>query len=179
MSALRAATKNISTRSRFSVIKNLNPAKVKVSLTVLIGLVLIQLLHIFMGGFTAQFTYEISDLKSESRTLSTQSDILNSEVASLSSNQNLVNVAHSLGMVSNVNPVFLRLTDAKVIGKPHRALANERTISKNLVPNASMTTDTNTKNLNLKNTDRVLASSKSSAAVASGVSGSIQASPTN
>jgi hypothetical protein len=71
------------------------------------------------------------------------------------------------------------LADSSVIGKPRRAQANERTVASNLVPNAAMTTDTNTTNLTLKNTDRVLASSKSSAAVASGVSGSIQASPTN
>lgn len=179
MSALRAATKNVSTGRRLRGLSNINPRTVKLSITLLLGLVAIQLLHVFMGGFTAQFTYEISDLKAEKHTLSTQSDILSSEVSSLSSNQNLVNVAHSLGMVSNVNPVFLRLADSTVIGKPRRAQANERTISSNLVPNAAMTTDTNTFNLTLENTDRVLASSKSSVAVASGVSGSIQASPTN
>jgi cell division protein FtsL len=179
MSALRAATKNINPRSSVKVLGNLNQVKVKVALTTLVGLVVIQVLHVFMGGFTAQFTYEISHLKSESRTLSTQADVLNSEVTSLSSNQNLVNVAHSLGMVSNVNPVFLRLADGTVIGKPRRAQANERTISSNLVPNAAMTTDTNTKNLTLQNTDRVLASSTSTVAVASGTTGSIQASPTN
>jgi hypothetical protein len=132
-----------------------------------------------MGGYTAQFTYEISGLKTEKHKLSTQADILSSEVNSLSSNQNLVNVAHSLGMVSNVNPVFLRLADGTVIGKPRRAQANERTVSNNLVPNAAMTTDTNTTDLTLKNTDSVLASNESSAAVASGSSSSIQASPTN
>ncbi|MEN9603919.1 MAG: hypothetical protein RL545_608, partial [Actinomycetota bacterium] len=98
---------------------------------------------------------------------------------SLSSNQNLVNVAHSLGMVSNVNPVFLRLSDGSVIGKPRRAQANERTVSTNLVPNAAMTTGTNTTDLKLANTDSVLASSKSSSAVAFGFDSSIQASPTN
>ncbi|MEY3855871.1 MAG: hypothetical protein RJA45_341 [Actinomycetota bacterium] len=179
MSALRAATKNVSTGRRLRGLRNVNPRTVKLSITLLGGLVLIQLLHVLMGGLTAQFTYEISDLKTEKHTLSTQADILSSEVNSLSSNQNLVNVAHSLGMVSNVNPVFLRLADSSVIGKPRRAQANERTVASNLVPNAAMTTDTNTTNLTLKNTDRVLASSKSSAAVASGVSGSIQASPTN
>ncbi len=179
MSALRAATKSINPRSSVRVLGNLNQSKVKLAIIMLVGLVAIQVLHVLMGGFTAQFTYEISHLKSESRTLSTQADVLNSEVTSLSSNQNLVNVAHSLGMVSNVNPVFLRLSDGTVIGKPRRAQANERTISSNLVPNAAMTTDTNTKNLTLQNTDRVLASSTSSVAVASGATGSIQASPTN
>ncbi|MEN9992715.1 MAG: hypothetical protein RLY83_285 [Actinomycetota bacterium] len=179
MSALRAATKSNVQRPRLRGLRNVSPRAVKLSATVLVGLVLIQVLHVFMGGLTAQFTYEISALKTEKHTLSTQSDILSSEVNSLSSNQNLVNVAHSLGMVSNVNPVFLRLSDGTVIGKPRRAQANERTVASNLVPNAAMTTDTNTTNLTLKNTDRMLASSNSSVAVASGSVSAIQASPTN
>lgn len=179
MSALRAATRSKVTQPKLRGLRNTNPKTVKVSITLLLGLVGIQLLHVFMGGFTAQFTYEISDLKAEKRTLSTQADILSSEVNSLSSNQNLVNVAHSLGMVSNVNPVFLRLSDGTVIGKPRRAQANERTVSSNLVPNSAMTIDTNTANLNLENTDRMLASSNSSLSVASGSVSSIQASPTN
>ncbi len=179
MSALRAATSNVKTGPRLRGLRSVSPNTVKVSITMLVGLVLIQLLHVFMGGYTAQFTYEISDLKTEKHKLSTQADILSSEVNSLSSNQNLVNVAHSLGMVSNVNPVFLRLADETVIGKPRRAQANERTVSNNLVPNAAMTVDTNTTNLTPENTDRVLASNQSSAAVASGTSSSIQASPTN
>jgi hypothetical protein len=143
------------------------------------GLVLIQVLHVFMGGFTAKFTYEIRDLKVEKANLSTQADILSSEVNSLSSNQNLVNVAHSLGMVSNVNPVFLRLTDGSVIGKPRRAQANERTVSSNLVPNAAMTTGTDTAGLTLENTASVLASNSTAKVIASGSNSSIQASPTN
>jgi cell division protein FtsL len=179
MSALRAATRTVKQTQRTGSLRNVNPRTVKIALIALSGLIVIQLLHVLMGGFTAQFTYEISHLKAEKSTLSTQADILSSEVNSLSSNQNLVDVAHSLGMVSNVNPVFLRLSDGTVIGKPHRAQANERTVSKNLVPNAAMTTGTDTANLTLKNTDTVLASSKSSAAVASGINSSIQASPTN
>ena len=179
MSALRAATRNVNQRPKLRGLRAVNPRTLKLSITLLGGLVAIQLLHVFMGGLTAQFTYEISDLKIEKHTLTTQADILSSEVNSLSSNQNLVNVAHSLGMVSNVNPVFLHLSDGTVIGKPRRAQANERTVSSNLVPNAAMTSDTNTTNLSLKNMDRVLASSKSSVALASGSGNSIQASPTN
>lgn len=179
MSALRTATSNTARNPRLRGLRAATPRAVKLSATVLIGLVLIQVLHVFMGGLTAQFTYEISALKTEKRTLSTQSDILSSEVNSLSSNQNLVNVAHSLGMVSNVNPVFLRLTDGTVIGKPRRAQANQHNVASNLVPNAAMTVDTNTTNLTLKNTDRMLASSNSSVAVASGSVSEIQASPTN
>ena len=179
MSALRAATRSVSTAPRLRGLRNLTSRTVKLSVLLLGGLVAIQVLHVLMGGFTAQFTYEILHLKNEKAALSTQSDILSSEVNSLSSNQNLVNVAHSLGMVSNVNPVFLRLSDGTVIGKPRRALANERTVSSNRVPNAAMITGTDTTGLTLKNTASVLASNSTATQVASGSNSSIQASPTN
>lgn len=179
MSAVRAAVRATQNRPRLRTLNSFKPRTVKVALIALGGLVAIQLLHVLMGGFTAQFTYEISDLKAEKRNLGTQAEILNSEVNSLSSNQNLVNVAHSLGMVSNVNPVFLRLADGSVIGKPRRAQANERTVSSNLVPNSAMTIDTNTANLTLENTSSVLDSPKSKVTTASGGASSIQASPTN
>jgi hypothetical protein len=146
-----------------------------VVVTIVVGVVAIQLLNVLMAGVTTAGTYEISNLKIEGAALSTQADIIGSEVNSLSSNQNLVNVAHALGMVSNVNPVFLRLSDSAVIGKPRRAQANERTVSKNLVPNAAMTTDTNTSKLGEVSANRVLGSTSSSVGAHSG---SIQASPT-
>lgn len=179
MSAIRAAVRPAKRKQRLFSVKVANPKAVKVWLTVALGLVLIQLIHVLMGGFTAAFTYEISDLKAEKRTLSTQSDILSAEVNSLSSNQNLVNVANSLGMVSNVNPVFLRLSDGTVIGKPRRAQANVRTVARNLVPNSAMTLGTNLDKITPDNSSSVLGSSKYSAMVTSGGSTTIQASPTN
>jgi hypothetical protein len=178
MSAIRAVARPSQTKPRFRGLGNVNPAAVKLGVTVLVGLGLVSLLHVFIGGFTTQSAYAIAGLKTEKLALTTQSDVLSSQVNSLSSNQNLVDVAHSLGMVSNVNPVFLRLADSSVIGKPRRAQANERTIAKNLVPNAAMTVDTNTSTLTLKNTNPVLGSS-TTAVIASGFAGAIQASPTN
>jgi hypothetical protein len=152
---------------------------VKASVTVVAGLILVQLLHALMGGYTADSAYQISGLKSERHQLQTQADIIGSEVNSLSSNQNLVNVAHSLGMVSNVNPVFLSLSDGNVIGKPRRAQANERSVSTNLVPNAAMTTDSNTSKLAEQVASGVLGSSKASTLAATTQASVIQASPTN
>ena len=179
MSALRAATRNVSRRPGLRAIGAANSKAVKLGGYILLGLVGIQVLQVGMGGFTAKFAYEIRDLKVEKAALGTQSDILSSEVNSLASNQNLVNVAHSLGMVSNVNPVFLRLSDGTVIGKPRRAQANERTVSSNRVPNAAMTTGTDTAGLTLKNTATVLPSNSSATVITSGSNSSIQASPTN
>jgi len=174
MSALRANTQSVS-RPKLGILNRVRSGKFKSAGVVVAGFVVIQILNVLMSGVTSAGAYEISNLKNERANLSTQADIIGSEVNSLSSNQNLVNVAHALGMVSNVNPVFLRLTDSTVIGKPRRAQANERTVSKNLVPNAAMTTDTNVSKLDEVSANSVLGSTSSSIGAHSG---SIQASPT-
>jgi cell division protein FtsL len=174
MSAIRVAARTVS-RTPLRAVGRSRKLNLRVVITIVVGVVAIQLLNVLMAGVTSAGAYEISNLKIERANLSTQADIIGSEVNSLSSNQNLVNVAHALGMVSNVNPVFLRLSDSAVIGKPRRAQANERTVSKNLVPNAAMTTDTNVSNLAEVSMNSVLASTSSSVGAHSG---SIQASPT-
>jgi hypothetical protein len=45
-------------------------------------------------------------------------------------------------MVANTNPVFLRLADQKVIGKPKAAYAVDGHVSSNMVPNAMLTSKT-------------------------------------
>jgi hypothetical protein len=173
MSALRANSLQPSRPSLKSTAKG-TKKKLRVFGVVAMGLAVIQFLSILLSIDTASGVYKISDLKTERTNLETQADIIGSKVNSLSSNQNLVNVANALGLVSNVNPVFLRLEDGVVIGKPRRAQANERTVSKNLVPNAAMTTDTNLVTLNDQSAEDMLVSSETSA----NRSGTIAASPT-
>jgi hypothetical protein len=107
-----------------------------------LGLVAIQLLSLFIGAFISQGAYQLAQLKQERRELATTSDILAAQVDSLSSMQNLANAAHGLGMVANTNPVFLRLADQKVIGKPKAAYAVDGHVSSNMVPNAMLTSKT-------------------------------------
>lgn len=173
MSALRANSLQPNRPSLKSTAKGAKK-KLRVFGVVALGLAVIQFLSILLSIDTASGVYKISELKTESKQLETQADIIGSKVNSLSSNQNLVNVANALGLVSNVNPVFLRLEDGVVIGKPRRAQANERTVSKNLVPNAAMTTDTNLVTLNDQSAEDMLVSSETSA----NRSGTIAASPT-
>jgi hypothetical protein len=178
MSALRAATVTAvkpKARTGFRILNRVRSGKVGLAALAMIGILVVQGLNLAMSAATGAGAYEISRLKIERANLSTQADIIGSEVNSLASNQNLVNVAHALGMVSNVNPVFLRLADSSVIGKPRRAQANERTVSKNLVPNAAMTTDTNVSKLDEVSDNTVLSSTSSSVGAHSGT---IQASPT-
>lgn len=104
---------------------------------VVLGFLAISLLHLLLTIATSQSVYELSDLKREKRELDTTSQIVAEEVASLSSQQNLLNTASKLGMVANSNPVFLRLDDQKVLGEPKPALGSSSQ-SRNLIANSSM-----------------------------------------
>ena len=102
-----------------------------------VGFVSIALLHLLLTIATSQSVYELSDLKREKRELDITSQILAEQVSSLSSQQNLLNTASKLGMVANSNPVFLRIEDQKVLGKPRPALYSSNQ-SRNLVANSAM-----------------------------------------
>ena len=108
----------------------------------IIGLFAIQMGMLVMGAFISQGAYQLAHLKQANKELTTTSDILSAQVDSLSSQQNLANAAHGLGMVANTNPVFLRLSDQKVIGKPTAAYASSGHVAQNLVPNAMLTDQT-------------------------------------
>jgi hypothetical protein len=104
---------------------------------IVMGFLAISLLHLLLTIMTSQSVYELSDLKREKRELDTTSQIIAEEVASLSSQQNLLNTAAKLGMVANSNPVFLKLEDQSVLGKPKPALGTSSQ-SRNLVANSAM-----------------------------------------
>lgn len=106
------------------------------------GLVLLQIISLILSALVSQNAYRLADLKQTNRELTTQTEILAAEVDSLASQQNLANAAHALGMVSNSNPVFLRLADQKVIGKPKAAFASDGHAASNLVPNSTLTART-------------------------------------
>ena len=107
--------------------------------TIILGLVAIQLIQLFISVAVSQGAYQLAGLKAEKRDLTLTTQILGQQVSSLSSNQNLANAAQHLGMISNVNPVYLRLADKKIFGTPVAATAAESGhIARNLVPNAAM-----------------------------------------
>jgi hypothetical protein len=108
----------------------------------ILGLVTIQLVMLVVGALISQGAYQLAQLKQTKKELTTTSDILSAQVDSLSSQQNLANAAHGLGMVANTNPVFLVLADQTVIGKPTAAYASSAHVAQNLVPNAMLTDQT-------------------------------------
>jgi hypothetical protein len=113
----------------------------RIGVTVVIGLVAIVLTQLVLSILTDQGAYEMANLKAQRHELTTSSDILSAQVDSLASNQNLANSAQALGMIPNSSPVFLRLSDQTLIGKPKAAyFDSNHQVSRNLVPNAAMTT---------------------------------------
>ncbi|MEO0067445.1 MAG: hypothetical protein RJB63_570 [Actinomycetota bacterium] len=107
--------------------------------TITVGAIAIAIFQLLLHIATSSSVYELSHLQTEKRELTTTTQILGQQVDSLASQQNLANAAQKLGMISNANPVFLRLEDQKVFGKPKAALTADGRVSRNLVPNSAMT----------------------------------------
>ena len=66
-------------------------------------------------------SFEAQKLNSQAAELETQQQLLTREVDKLQSPANVARRAIAYGMVPNTNPAFLRLSDAKVLGKPEAA----------------------------------------------------------
>lgn len=131
-----AAPKTISRTNVAAALRALSPK-------IIGGVVLIIILNIFLSSLSNASIYKISQLKKEAATLGTQTQIINQEVASLRSPQNLANSAMALGMVVNSNPVFLSVKQSRVFGSSSPASANNSGVSNNLIANAALITRSN------------------------------------
>ena len=92
----------------------------------------------------ADGAYQISGLRIEQRNLARQEQSLGEELNLLKSPQNLAKTAESLGMVvSGDTPMFLRLSDGKVLGSTGAAGDGSKLVDgKSFVPNALLTAST-------------------------------------
>ncbi len=91
---------------------------------VLIAVVAAGLVGLVLLSTTMQTqAFKITDLQRQASVLAAERDQAASEVASLSNPAALADRALEVGMVPNANPVFLRLTDGRVIGDPEPAEA--------------------------------------------------------
>ncbi|MEO6470769.1 MAG: hypothetical protein ABIR57_02935 [Aeromicrobium sp.] len=77
---------------------------------------------IFMSTLLQGQAFELARLDREASALQTQQDSLIHDINMLKSPAGLASSAVAYGMVPNANPVFLRLSDGKVIGTPAAAL---------------------------------------------------------
>ncbi len=123
------------------------PASVIVA-TLLIGFLVVPLLSLQLNISTEQGIYELAGLKAKKKDLAITSQILSQQLDSLSSDQNLASAASQLGMVSNTNPVFLRIGDQRIFGHPKAATTSDSAhLGANLVPNAAQNKHTRVANL--------------------------------
>ena len=143
MSAIRLTAPTRSANQRTTSLRSVTAVKGKGKLAVVIkvalaGYVVIQILKLFLDITVSQSAYELKELKLEKIALTTQSEIIAQQVDSLASQQNLANSAASLGMIANANPVFLRISDQTVFGKPKEALNSAGRVAKNNIADAAL-----------------------------------------
>lgn len=79
---------------------------------------------IFMSTVLQKQAFEIAKLDREATALKSQQESLAHELDRMKSPSGVASAAVRYGMVPNTNPVFLRLSDGKVIGRPSPALPN-------------------------------------------------------
>ncbi|MFN4847846.1 MAG: hypothetical protein ACK5GF_03515 [Rhodoluna sp.] len=151
--------------SRFSIATQ---SKIGVAKRLVYGLIAVGLLNLVVSTFCNTAIYSISSLKAETKELATKTQILQQQVDSLRSPQNLANSAKSLGMVVNANSVFLNISTGKVLGAAIPASATDSgSVSANLIANAALISKSNptkstSPDLNIPVTERVSPSVKKS-----------------
>jgi hypothetical protein len=129
--------------------------------TITLGALSIALLNLLLQIASSSAVYELSSLQIQQRELATTTQILGQQVDSLASDQNLADAAQKLGMISNANPVFLRLADQTVLGKPTAALGTDGRVSSNLVANSALVATSNLTDANTATTPTAAANSSS------------------
>ena len=106
-----------------------------------IGIIAVLIGQLVLNMVLTQDAYQLRSLKIEKRDLTTQVQILQEEVDSLASPQNLADAANQLGMVANPSSVLLDLKSDKVYGEPKPADPNKVAVAAaNLVANSALGT---------------------------------------
>ncbi|MEY3561014.1 MAG: hypothetical protein RL068_166 [Actinomycetota bacterium] len=106
-----------------------------------VGILLVLVGQLVLNMILTQDAYQLRSLKLEKRDLATQVQILQEEVDSLASPQNLADAANRLGMVANPASVLLDIENDKIYGTPKPAdPARTAVASANMVANAAMGT---------------------------------------
>jgi hypothetical protein len=104
------------------------------------GLFVLFIAQLLLSIVVSDGAYRIAALQTSQRDLGREQQALSEQLDMLSSPQNLATQAESLGMVlSNTNPVFLRLADGAILGTATAADAGESVITGSagsLVPNS-------------------------------------------
>lgn len=115
--------------------------RVAYAIVALAGALSIGAAQMVLSVLTTQTSYELASLSSEQRTLTWQKQILDDDIAGLSSPQYLAANASALGMVIIQSPSYLRLSDGAVLGTGSAAIGASTidALGRAAVPNALIT----------------------------------------
>jgi len=112
--------------------------RITYALTATAGVAAIVVAQLLLSVGISQGAYEISTLRGNQVELDRTAESVGQDLVRLSSPQSLASNAESLGMVSNSNPVYLRLSDGAVLGAPSSAVGSQGGAA-SLVPNSLLT----------------------------------------
>jgi hypothetical protein len=112
------------------------------AITAVCALLVIVVAQLLLSIGVSQGAYQLSSLQSRQTELQRSYQAASEDLNRLTSPQNLAANANALGMVSNSNPAYLRLSDGAVLGAPVAANGAAGTVTGgqgNLVPNSQLT----------------------------------------
>lgn len=160
--------------------RKLRPSMVS-AMVLALGLALVLVLQLTLNMIVTQDAYHLRELRAEKRDLATEVQIIQEEVSSLGSPQNLADAAHQLGMVANPESVLIDIVSDKVFGEPKPANGeNLGLATANLVSNSALGATSRFITASLDDAELIagVAEQGSSSAAVTLQSGLIPASPT-
>jgi hypothetical protein len=105
------------------------------ALSAVAGVATIVVIQLLLSVGISQGAYQVSSLEASQVELGRTAESVTEDLVRISSPQSLAANAEALGMVSNSNPVYLRLSDGAVLGAPASASGSQGGAA-SLVPNA-------------------------------------------
>jgi len=133
------ATESPAPQRRFHIVapgaRRQSRPRIFYALTAIAGMAAIIVAQLLLSVGISQGAYEISALQSSQVELGRTTASVSEDLVRVSSPQSLAANAEALGMVSNSNPVYLRLSDGAVLGAPSSATSSGGDAA-SLVPNA-------------------------------------------
>lgn len=112
--------------------------RVAYAIVALAGALSIGATQMVLSILTTQTSYELATLSGEQRSLTWQKQILDDDIAGLSSPQYLAANASALGMIIIQSPSYLRLSDGAILGSGSAAIGASTVdaLGRAAVPNA-------------------------------------------
>lgn len=105
-------------------------------LTAVLGIVAIIAAQLILSVVISQGAYDIAQLQADQKDLGRDAQIVTEDLDRIKSPQYLAANAQALGMVTNANPAYLRLSDGAVLGQPFGEQGVGVSGASALVPNA-------------------------------------------